>query len=574
MVGTGDLQRISLPACHESTRVHLIFYLEGYLRAVVLRDGESMVVGRLSPADLVLDHPTLSRAHARLSLHGGRVILEDLDSKNGCALNGSRVRIAVLGEGDVANLAAVTLTLAGGCRPAQEPKRLSHAAFVRAVADERARAQLFGRSVSVVAAKHGQDEGTVEEILRCLGQLDRICSFAPTLSFVLMAEQDQLAAGALCDRLSSALKSELRFGVAVYSPGDDDSGDLLSDALEACRLAKAGKPGVIAAPACPAQVNLPPIIRSPCMIRLYGLVARAARTTMPALVLGETGTGKELVARALHDRSPRSQAPFRALNCASIPSNLIESILFGHERGAFTGADRTGRGIFELAHGGTLFLDEVGELSSSAQAALLRVLESKRVMRIGGAVELPVDVRVVAATHRNLPAMLIGGTFREDLLFRLDALTLSVPPLRERTEEILPLAERFLTQARQHWHTSARRFAPAASEALLGYAWPGNVRQLRNVIERASVVCEGDAIEPRDISPHVFVQPERGETMEFPVELNGASSSFPDRIREFECLLIRKALEKAQGNQAQAARILGLPRRTLANKVHAYDLLS
>jgi transcriptional regulator with PAS, ATPase and Fis domain len=315
----------------------------------------------------------------------------------------------------------------------------------------------------------------------------------------------------------------------------------------------------------PQDVFHEALVVSPCMRRLYDLVERAARAPLPVLVLGETGAGKELIARAVHERSHRNKAPFKTLNCATIPANLIESVLFGHERGSFTGADRQVPGIFEQAHGGSVFLDEVGELSPQAQAALLRVLELRRVVRVGGTREIEVDVRVIAATHRDLAAMVRAGTFREDLMFRLDALSLNVPPLRERKEEIMPLAELFLARARQRWTPTARRFSHDAVQALIGYAWPGNVRQLKNVVERAAAVCAAEVIGLDDL-PHQLGQERTSDSVH-------DSGTLPERVREFEIALICEALEKAHGNQAQAARLLGVPRRTLAHKVHAYDLL-
>lgn len=303
------------------------------------------------------------------------------------------------------------------------------------------------------------------------------------------------------------------------------------------------------------------LVISPCMRRVYELVARVACTPLPVLVLGETGVGKELIARAVHAQSDRCRASFRALNCATIPVHLIESVLFGHERGAFTGAERQAAGVFEQAHGGSIFLDEVGELSLHAQAALLRVLELRRVVRVGGTREIEVDVRVIAATHRDLCAMVSAGTFREDLMFRLDALSVSVPPLRERREEILPLAELFLARARAAWNATARSFSASASELLAAWPWPGNVRQLKNVVERAAVVCAEEVIDIVDLPDRL-----RRERLAEP-------ASLPERVRELEVALIREALVKTRGNQAQAARLLGVPRRTLAHKAHAYDLL-
>jgi two-component system, NtrC family, response regulator AtoC len=313
------------------------------------------------------------------------------------------------------------------------------------------------------------------------------------------------------------------------------------------------------------------IVISRGMRELYELAARAARTTLSILVLGETGSGKELLVRALHNLSPRADKPFKALNCAAIPPQLIESFLFGHERGAFTGADRQAAGIFEQARGGTVFLDEVAELAPQAQAALLRVLEQRRFLRVGGTRELEADVRVIAATHRDLPALVASGAFREDLMFRLDALSLHLPPLRERREEIEPLAELFLQRAREQWSASARRLSRNAITALTAYSWPGNVRQLKNVIERAVAVCTGDVIEPRDL-PEPVRTSARLTHPNLSTSTVQSFASLPDRVRMFEIGLIRHAIDAARGNTARAARMLGLPRRTLANKIRVYGL--
>jgi DNA-binding NtrC family response regulator len=359
-------------------------------------------------------------------------------------------------------------------------------------------------------------------------------------------------------------------------PADGSSGEaLVSLAMAAARSSKLGVEPRWAQGPDELPDAAQAVVVSKAMQRLYELVARVARTPLPVLVLGETGSGKELVARAVRDRSGRAQKPFKALNCATIPAALLESVLFGHERGAFTGADRQAAGLFEQAQGGTVFLDEVGELSAQAQAALLRVLETKRVVRVGSTREIEVDARVVAATHRDLETMVRQGRFREDLMYRLDAVTLRVPPLRERVDEIVPLARLFLARARQQWGSRACDLSDEALYALEDYSWPGNVRQLRNIIERAAAVCDDEIIDVEDLPGQLLAtETAIADATEPAVRLGGGGfRSLPDRVRAFEIELIRAALQQAHGNQAQAARILGLPRRTLANKVHAYGLL-
>jgi two-component system response regulator AtoC len=304
---------------------------------------------------------------------------------------------------------------------------------------------------------------------------------------------------------------------------------------------------------------------------VYALLDRAARTTIPVLVLGETGSGKESIAQAVHTRSARAARPFKAINCAALPATLLSSTLFGHERGAFTGADRQTLGLLEQTHTGTLFLDEVGELSLEAQAALLRVLETGTLSRVGGQLDIAIDVRIVAATHRDLEQLVTQGTFRQDLLYRLDAFALRVPPLRERVEDISALAIHFLAHARGRWGTSARGFSDAALMALEHHSWPGNVRQLRNVVERAAAVTRSEKIELDDLPDELLAT--RSERRADAVANQRNDGSFPIRVRRFEESLLRDALGRAHGNQTEAARLLGLPRRTLTNKVHAYGLL-
>ncbi|XXY92323.1 sigma 54-interacting transcriptional regulator [Sorangium sp. So ce296] len=257
-----------------------------------------------------------------------------------------------------------------------------------------------------------------------------------------------------------------------------------------------------AAPDCCAPADV--VVRAPAMLALYEQAARAARSLISVLILGETGVGKEVLARTLHARSPRVSGPYVELNCAALPPSLLEGELFGHEKSAFTGASQARPGLLESAHGGTLFLDEIGELPLAFQAKLLRVLEDRKVLRIGGRTPRRIDLRFVAATNRDLEAEVARGAFRQDLYFRLNGISLVVPPLRERVAEIGPLADRFLEEAcRQLEQRSAPRLSPEALAVLEAYAWPGNVRELRNVIERAAVLCAGDSVQPADLPPHL-----------------------------------------------------------------------
>ena len=306
---------------------------------------------------------------------------------------------------------------------------------------------------------------------------------------------------------------------------------------------------------------------SPTMRRLADQVEGAAATGATVLLLGESGTGKSLVARVLHRASPRRLGPFVEINCGAIPAGLIESELFGHARGAFTGANRERPGLFEEAHGGTILLDEVAELPLELQVKLLSVIEQHRVRRVGENRDRPVDVRIVAATNADLTAAVRTGRFREDLYYRLNVITLSVPPLRQRREDILPLARRFLSELARDTHRKIAGLSPAAEEALLAHAWPGNVRELRNVVERSLLLKgAGTTIELRDLPP--LEGPSRRERAgELPAE------PLPEAIRGYERSLIVAALDRSGGVVARAADLLGISRTNLHNKLAKHGLL-
>jgi DNA-binding NtrC family response regulator len=398
---------------------------------------------------------------------------------------------------------------------------------------------------------------------------------APHLALLLLPEASEPEVLSLAEALHRSEPGLYRVGASVFPTLASSAEELIADSLRAARDARAQQVNFSRTVAPSAQRAGEPIVIAPSMKRVHALIASAARTTIPVLIAGETGSGKESLATAVHHLSARRKGPLKTVNCAALPSALISSTLFGHEKGAFTGADRQSLGLFEQADGGTLFLDEVGELSLEAQAALLRALETKRIVRVGGNKEIEVDVRLVAATHRDLSAMVVLGTFREDLLYRLDAFTVRVPPLRERREEIIPLAQHFLALSQARWHSSATTLAEAVGHTLERYAWPGNARQLRNVIERAAAVCRGSVIELDDLPDAIFDTSRAAPQTQpptRPIPTASVSSSLPDRLRQIEEQILREALDKAGGNQSEAARSLGLPRRTLAHKVHAYGL--
>ncbi len=312
---------------------------------------------------------------------------------------------------------------------------------------------------------------------------------------------------------------------------------------------------------------------TPVMRDVFRMISRVGRTDVTVLVGGESGTGKELVARALHDESARRHKPFIALNCSALPSELVESELFGHTRGAFTGAVKDRGGLFEAAHGGTLFLDEIGDLGLMAQAKVLRALESGEVMRVGGTKTTRVDVRVIAATNRPLDEMVADGRFREDLLYRLKVISLALPPLRDRKSDVPLLSSHFLHVFAERHGLPARRISDDASEILLNYDWPGNVRELRNVIEGALVMADGVEICPCDLPASLTKQrPMRAMAiMEQSADLPFVEAR-ERALREFDRAFLGAALARNGGNIARTARALGLHRQSLQKLLARRDL--
>jgi DNA-binding NtrC family response regulator len=311
------------------------------------------------------------------------------------------------------------------------------------------------------------------------------------------------------------------------------------------------------------RYSLPGIIaRSPEMQRVLALVARVAPSDATVLIQGESGTGKELIAKAIHQASPRASHPFVAVNCAALPEPLLESEIFGHVKGAFTGAVAAKRGLLEEAQGGTFFLDEIGEMPPSLQVKLLRALQEREIRRVGATQPIVLNVRIVAATNRDLGQAIRDGRFREDLYYRLNVVPVVLPPLRERREDIPVLAEHFLSRASER-HGRTLRLAPAATARLLSYAWPGNVRELENAIERASILANGELVGPEDLPPHIASGAGLGPAPTLPAQQN---------LAEVEKAHILQTLERCGWNHSRAAEALGIGRTTLWRKLKEYGL--
>ncbi|TNF24517.1 MAG: sigma-54-dependent Fis family transcriptional regulator [Deltaproteobacteria bacterium] len=369
----------------------------------------------------------------------------------------------------------------------------------------------------------------------------------------------------------------------VTKPFDpDDLNRLIRNAIRQRALAlenKALKAGM------DALIQVDEIVgQSPAISRVLELVGTVSGTDATVLVRGETGTGKELIARAVHANSPRRYFPIITMNCGAVPDSLLESELFGHERGAFTGASHRRKGKLELANGGTLFLDEIGNVSPRMQMELLRVLETKRFARVGGATEVEVDFRLVCATNSDLEAAVREGTFREDLYYRINVFRIDLPPLRARQEDIAPLALHFVASFRRAMGKEVDGITPAGLKLLTAYPWPGNVRELRNVIERAMVVCPGGLIDV----PHLryqfpLAQPNgdangfgSGVEPEAAEDEGGAGEGAPwssdDSLADVEKVHIERVLKAQGGNISATARVLGVDRVTLYNKLKKYGI--
>ncbi|AGP32048.1 sigma-54-dependent Fis family transcriptional regulator [Sorangium cellulosum] len=403
---------------------------------------------------------------------------------------------------------------------------------------------LAGFASGYLSCVEGRDIYVIER--RCLGRGDASCLFAGRTAEAWGAELDPHLPFFQEDRLDTSLRR------AAEALGRAER-RLKARAETLLRTAAAPVPGGIAA-------------SSPAMQRVLELARRVAQVDATVLITGESGTGKERVARLVHDASPRARAAMLAINCAAIPEPLIESELFGHARGAFTGATRDRAGIFEAAAGGTLFLDEVGELPAGVQVKLLRALQAREVRRVGENRSRPVDVRVVAATNRELAAEVASGRFRKDLYYRLKVVELRLPPLRERREDILPLARALLAQAAARMRRPAPRLSPGAADRLVRYAWPGNVRELENAMERAVALAEVRRVEADDL-------PEEVRSALRPSDAGPRAPAPEERARtlvEVEKEHILAALARNGGNQTRTAAELGIGVSTLYRKLKEY----
>jgi len=554
-----DLETDTAKAELESdARLHAIVTVGGVVATRLLPPSGQLTIGRSSDCDMVIPHASVSRRHAVLT--PSPLAIADAGSRNGTRVHGKavleRTPIAI---GDAIQVGEATIVIQ--CVPS--PGELAEPSQLPPVDVECARSARTGSPFAVVqVAAQGGSAKQVLGLLRGLLRTTDIIAADGTGFQIVLVDTGGPHVAIAAARITELLERNglaVKLGVACYPADGVIPEQLVAHAYE--QLARE--------PGAPATA----------MDNVRELVRQVAAGELSVLILGETGVGKELYAEMIHRLSARAGKPFVKLNCSALVESLIESELFGHERGAFTGATGAHPGILETADGGTVFLDEIGELSLGMQVKLLRALEERVVRRIGSTSDRHIDVRFVFATNRALAEEVDAGRFRRDLYFRINGVTVSLPPLRERTTEIVPLARAFASESR-----GAEPVAISAevAAALEHHGWPGNIRELRNTIERAVLLSNGGAIRPR----HLVLEPSRDSqprlrdtrpTLPMPVPdsappLRPSQQSLASALADVERERILEALQQCGGNQSRAARLLGISRTTLQARIDAYGL--
>jgi len=562
----------------ESERVSLVIYDGESTQVLELLDGAKLLFGRSRTANVHIDSERVSRLHAQFVRRGSVVTVEDAGSRNGTWVNGVQVQGArSLSSGDEVTFGPLSVIVGISSRVVARPRIESTRYLDERLAAEVDRGSVYHRQFGLVMVRlEGAVEatdGASDRICAALRPMDVVAEYAPGVLALVMPELDateaKQAAKVLIDKARpSDASTQIAVGVAGFPEHGTTPGGLLARALaalESVRGRGANAVGVPPAESHPVGEDI--IIGDSQMARVYDLVKKVADHPITVLVSGETGVGKEVIASAIHANSSRRDGPLVRLNCASMPETLLESELFGHEKGAFTGADRKKLGYFEAANGGTLFLDEIGEMTPALQAKLLRVLEQRRITRVGGTEEIEVDVRVVCATHRDLEAETKKGTFRSDLFFRISAFTIFVPALRDRPAEIELLAQHFIRQCAQQTRQRAPTLSPSAAAAMRRHAWPGNVRELRNAIERAMVLQVSGTITVEDLPD--TIREGRSITQQ-PAPQGLTLDGMRDQIADMERATIAAVLDSCGGSQTEAAKKLGISRRTLIYRMEKH----
>lgn len=548
---------------------------------VPLKPGASVIIGR-NPKNpngscRIADR-TLSAEHVRFTLEETGLVVEDLGSTNGTWSGGNRIKLAnlqlggeiTLGDGV---LVRVLSLLVGNSAPSNLVGAID---FRNVVQEEHERASYSRRPFAILAVRTRSASSATApngawavKLQNHLQPLERICLYTPDTALVLLRERDEQQIKEIADALVGTRDdpNEKRcVGAAIYPRNATNVEKLITLALKALEDTNASRRVAYAghsADTSTATENGKGPIFGAKMRALWHRNQQAVHARNASiLLLGETGTGKDVLANEFHKRS--AGGPFKALNCGSIAQHLIASTLFGHERGAFTSADRTQKGYFEEACKGTLFLDEIAELPLEAQATLLRALDTREITPLGATTPVKVDVRIIAATHKDLEAMVQQGSFRQDLYYRLNTVVINIPPLRERRDEIEPLARRFLREACKSNGLPMRDLSDEALAVLLAHSWPGNIRQLQNAIIRAAVLCPGTLIEVDDLPADI--------RQAKPASKGPGSSALRVTQAQTEKQTILDALHKHNGVQIAAANDLGIALSTLQRRIKKYGI--
>ncbi len=593
---------------HASERRYLLVFEGDSSLPVPLPPRGEIILGRSPEAGVHVHDAGASRSHAKIVLDEAEMMLVDLGSRNGTHLNGERIIGArPLRRGDVIAIGSTSIVVHRDGAATTSRVMLDEPQLRRRADEEIARLTRNPQILAVIAlrikgadAKRGRIEAALGRELRAIdvaawGVSNELIVLVPDLD-----EEPEETARRLIAALTPSAQAHA--GVAQYPSDGVDFDTLLSAARTAADSTPSGSPGTDRA----GTVNVAGdtqvtrtfgdrtfVVVEPTMLRIYALLERLAKSGLPVLITGETGTGKENAAAAIHHGSDRARGPFVIINCAALPESLVESELFGHEKGSFSGATTTKTGLLEAATGGTVFLDEVGELPLATQAKLLRVLETQRLMRVGGLSERAVDVRFVAATNRDLVDEVREGRFRQDVLFRLGAATIVLPPLRDRRRELPVLARTLLGSACTRARRAPLVLAPLTMQKLLAHAFPGNVRELKNAMEYVAATAEGPVVEPWELpvleerlslAPAMTASPIESVLPPAPgapsasrvvaAEASGPFRPLADEIRELEKKRIVEALAASGGVQARAAELIGMPIRTLFGKMKLYGISS
>jgi DNA-binding NtrC family response regulator len=559
------------PARASDGVLHLAVMAPNLFETHALPAGGSVSVGRDDSADVRITDELASRLHARFHIDAsGALTVEDLQSSNGTFVRGERIetgRRLPIQLGEAVTIGFTHLMIQR--RRAAPPRRRfqGHGAFEDRLDDACARAPGNGAALAVIRVRLDDEEPAgagAELVSGALRAGDLLALYAPGDYEALLLDTDPERARAIADDAGRRVRTA-GFGVATAVaayPADGRTAEALIGRATA----------LLRGP--DAESERDPVLKSEVMRKLYKLAERAAggataHGLINVLILGETGAGKEVLADWIHRRSPRAGGPLVCINCAAISESLLESELFGHEKGAFTGATQTKPGLLEAAAGGTVFLDEIGDMPSGLQTKLLRALENREVTRVGGLSARTIDVRFVAATNHDLEAAVADKRFRQDLYFRLNGISLTIPPLRDRPDEIEPLARRFIAAAAGAAKRRAPRLSAEALEALTGYAWPGNIRELRNVVERALVLCDDAEITPEHLPldklrlPHPVSEPA--------VDDGGAGLSLtPAEAAERRQIL--QLMNENGWNQTRVAKKMGIARGTLIERLKRYGI--